>query len=350
MDSLTHRTHPTSSVLMAEAWRGGVLDSIHHGVAAIANAQGDLLEVWGDTGWLTYPRSALKPIQATALAELGVFDGPGTDERHVAVSTASHLAEPFHVETVRQWLTQIGLDDGELLCGPDMPRNAEALASVLAAGGLQSRLYHNCSGKHTGFLRLAQLQGWPIQGYASVNHPAQQHYLDVLSDFIDRDARTQPIAVDGCRMPAMAMTVADFACAMARFASARVRTVERARAVHRVHCAMRAHPAYVSGTGTPSLHLIETTRGRVLVKTGAEGFLTAFVPSEGVAVALKILDGDMRVPFGPMLQILRQHGLILAREMEQLSRLLHIPVYDSGGGEVGCIRAALPSRSSAAPT
>lgn len=343
MDSLTTRTHPTSSVPMAEAWRGEVLDSIHHGVAAVANAQGELLERWGDTGWLTYPRSALKPIQATALAELGVFDGLGIDERHVAISTASHLAEPFHVETVRQWLAQIGLDEGDLSCGPDMPRNAEALASVLAAGGLQSRLYHNCSGKHAGFLRLAQLQGWPIHGYASVTHPAQLHYLDVLSDFIDRDARKQPIAVDGCKLPAVAMTVADFACAMARFASVRVRTPERVRAVRRVHCAMRAHPDYVSGTGTPSLHLIKATDGRVLVKTGAEGFLTAFVPSEGVAVALKILDGDMRVPFGPLLQIMRRHGLILPREMEQLSRYLHIPVHDSGGSEVGCIRAALPS-------
>ena len=53
-----------SPVKMVEVWRGSLVESTHLGVAAVANAHGEIVEGWGDIDLVTYPRSALKPVQA----------------------------------------------------------------------------------------------------------------------------------------------------------------------------------------------------------------------------------------------------------------------------------------------
>ena len=51
-----------SSVKMVEIWRGPLVECVHLGVAAVANAEGEIIEGWGDIGMETFPRSALKPM------------------------------------------------------------------------------------------------------------------------------------------------------------------------------------------------------------------------------------------------------------------------------------------------
>ena len=43
--------------------------------------------------------------------------------------------------------------------------------------------------------------------------------------------------------------------------------------------AMRRHPDHVSGRGQDTEIVCEATEGRILVKTGAEGYLVAFLPA-----------------------------------------------------------------------
>ena len=58
---------------VAEVWRGSVVESVHFGAAAVANARGEIVHGWGDPSFTTYPRSALKPIQAIILVESGAY-------------------------------------------------------------------------------------------------------------------------------------------------------------------------------------------------------------------------------------------------------------------------------------
>jgi L-asparaginase II len=330
-----------SFVKMVEVRRGGQVESLHCGAAAVANARGEIVAGWGDVDTVIYPRSALKPIQAIALVETGAFEKLGLTQRHLALACASHRGETFHTELVASWLGQLGLGEDALACGPDQPMDPAAAANALLNGHAKRRIYHNCSGKHCGFLSVCRHAGWPVEGYDRLDHPAQQLYLDALSEMGETDARALPFGVDGCTLPAAAMPLKMMAAAMARFAERRAASHGRRAAIAAIHEAMRDHPQYVSGTDQPGVRIAGATHGRVIVKTGAEGFIMAFVPAQGLAIALKIADGEPRGRAPALIALLAATGMIDANEREALAPLAEPPVVDSIGRRVGSLRACV---------
>jgi len=166
-------------VPMAEIRRGGILESLHHGAAVVADADGRVLQAWGDPAFVTFPRSSLKPFQAIPLVETGAADAAGLTEEHLALACASHNAEEFQVALVRGWLERLGLTESALVCGPDLPRAQADQAKVWRGGGDRSRIFHNCSGKHCGFLTLTKHLG-ASPAYADPAHPAQRMYLEAF--------------------------------------------------------------------------------------------------------------------------------------------------------------------------
>lgn len=337
-----------SFVRMVEAWRGELVESVHFGAAAVATARGELIGGWGDTEMLVYPRSALKPVQAIALLETGASAAFGLTQRHLALACASHRGEPFHVELATSWLDRLGLDQNALACGPDYPADANAVAAAMREGRPRQRIYHNCSGKHCGFLTVARHHGWPVEGYDRIDHPAQQLYLEALAELSGLDAHALPFGIDGCTLPAAALPLRAYAVMMARFAEARATLPARRAAILGIHDAMRLNPELVSGSDQPGVHVARVTRGRVIVKTGAEGFMTAYVPGAGLAVALKIADGEARARVPALIAVLAGTGLLDASEQRELAGLAQPPVLDSSGQHVGSLRAcgfARPAQS-----
>jgi L-asparaginase II len=126
---------------------------------------------------------------------------------------------------------------------------------------------------------------------------------------------------------------------MARFAAARVKSAPRRAAILAIHDAMRQHPEYISGTAQPGVELTRVTKGRIIMKTGAEGFLTAYVPDQGLGIALKIADGEPRARVPALIALLSAAGLLDAAEQRGLARLAEPPVLNSTGATVGRLRA-----------
>ena len=60
-----------SAQTMVETWRGGLLESYHAGHAVICDAQGAIVESWGNPDQVIFPRSSCKMIQALPLVESG---------------------------------------------------------------------------------------------------------------------------------------------------------------------------------------------------------------------------------------------------------------------------------------
>src|SRR5258705_2857857 len=129
---------------MVEVWRGELVESVHHGVAAVANAAGEIVAGWGDTSLVTYPRSALKPIQAVALVETGAYQALGLTTKHLALACASHRGEPIHTELVSAWLKDLGLAPSALACGTDHPADAASAKAAIREGHPVQPRYHNC--------------------------------------------------------------------------------------------------------------------------------------------------------------------------------------------------------------
>ncbi len=341
-----------SFVKMVEVWRGPLVECVHLGVAVVANAEGEIIEGWGDIGMETFPRSALKPIQAIALVETGAYKERGLTSRHLAMACASHRGQPIHTELVSAWLADLGLDQNALACGPDHPSDEASAAAAIRAGHPTQRIYHNCSGKHCGFLTVAKHRGWALDGYNHIDHPAQQLYLESLSELAGRDAHAMTFGVDGCALPAAALPVKEMAVMMARFAAAKVSSPSRRASIAAIHDAMRRHPEYISGTDQPGVEFARVTKGRIIMKTGAEGFMMVYVPGQGISAVVKIADGNARARVPALIAVLSAVGLLDAAEQRELARLVAPPVLNSVGAEVGRIGAcdfeAAPGRGKGA--
>lgn len=328
-------------VPMAETRRGGILESLHHGVAVVADAEGRILLSWGDPSFVTFPRSSLKPFQAIPLVESGAADAAGLTEEHLALACASHSAEDFQVALVRGWLERLGLADSALVCGPDLPRAQADQIGVIRAGGDRSRVFHNCSGKHCGFLTLAKHIGAPVAGYDDPAHPAQRLYLEAFSELLGEDAARLPRGIDGCGLPAVALPMARMAQAAARWAAAKVATDRRRVAIRRLQSAIRAHPDHLSGRGSPTGQIVRATQGRVLLKGGAEGYVVGFVPERGLGIAVKLADGAARAKMGVFAALLGRLGLLDAAEA--VAAAAEGAIRDSNGRTVGEVRVTLPA-------
>src|SRR5438067_1786827 len=112
-----------------EVTRGPAVESRHRAHAVVCDAAGAVRWSWGDAERRVFPRSALKPIQALPAAARGAAARFGLGGPELAVMTASHQAEPFHLEAVRKILAAIGATEADLFCGPHAPAFAPAAAA-----------------------------------------------------------------------------------------------------------------------------------------------------------------------------------------------------------------------------
>ena len=317
---------PENPVLV-EVWRGGlgteVLESVHRGALVVLGADGAPLLGAGDVSRPVLPRSANKPVQATALLAAGWRP---RDDRELAIGAASHNGEDGHVELARAVLAGSGLTVDDLGCPPALPQHEATRAQWLVAGRAPERVAMNCSGKHAAMLAACVAAGWPTAGYLERDHPLQQAIEARLGE-----AAGEPVAAvvtDGCGAPQHALSLTGLARGVLSLVQAGAGTPGRL-----VADAMRAHPWLVAGTGREDTELMQAVEG-LLVKVGADGVHVAALPGAG-AVALKMDDGGERGRMPALTAALLRLGV----PAETLSGWLATPV-SGGTGTVGEVRAA----------
>ena len=162
-------------------WCEEMKSSLHYGHYTVATSDGSIVEGSGDIHFVTYPRSALKPIQALQLITSGAADAFGLGDTHLSLACSSHWAEPFHVDAVSAWLADLSCTEDDLICGRDYPLDEAAKESLLRQNVDRSRVFHNCSGKHAGFLTTCRHLSHDITGYDEFDHPIQIRYREDLS-------------------------------------------------------------------------------------------------------------------------------------------------------------------------
>jgi L-asparaginase II len=314
--------------ILVEVTRGALVESIHRGAIAIADADGTIRFALGDVDTPVYTRSSLKPIQALPLVESGAADAFELGDEEVALACASHSGEPMHTSRVAAWLERIGCRDSDLACGPQAPRAEAALEEMLRRGEKPTRIHNNCSGKHTGFLTVARHWGVATAGYERVDHPVQQAVLTFVQDL--SGYRNPAWGVDGCAAPNFALPLTAFARALAKIAGRR--TVGASRILR----SMMAHPELVAGTGRSCTALMHAAHGRAAVKVGAEGVYAGMVIESGLGIALKIDDGAGRAAETAIAAVLDKLGVLDGSAAE----FIQAPVLNTRGHPVGERRPA----------
>jgi L-asparaginase II len=301
--------------VVAEVERSGFVESRHRGSVSALASDGSPALRRGSPDDPVFPRSANKPMQAAAMARLGL----ALEGELLALSSASHSGEDFHVEGVRRILSGAKLDPGALRCPSQWPLDQE-----LAVTRGRSRLRMNCSGKHAAMLATCVLNGWPTESYLAADHPLQVAVRDTVSELTGEDIVTT--GVDGCGAPLFAVTLTGVARGFRAIVLAAPGSHER-----RVADAMRAHPQWTSGTHREERRLMDAVPG-LLVKGGAEG-IDAFAFADGRAGAIKVDDGAARARTPVTVAVLRALGAGAVPD-----ELATVPVR-GGEATVGEIRA-----------
>jgi L-asparaginase II len=275
--------------------RGDLVES-RHLVHAVVVRGGEVAESWGDPEVVSFVRSAAKPLQALPLVSYGL------PEDELAIACASHESLPEQLVAVRALLERAGATTDDLECGAEHG----------------SKLRHNCSGKHAGFLFLARQRGWPTEGYRLTDHPVQQGVRALVAEAVGRELES---AVDGCGVPTFALSLVEMARAFAGLVQGEPAGAD---AVVR---AMTAYPQLIGGPGAVDTLVMGALPGSV-AKRGAEGVLCVGLP-DGTGVALKVDDGANRAAYAAA-------GLVLG-----IAELAERPVRNSRGETVGTISATV---------
>ncbi|QNB46588.1 asparaginase [Thermanaerosceptrum fracticalcis] len=306
-------------VKLVEVTRGDVVESVHRGVVAVVDSEGKLVASAGDPRYLTYIRSAAKPMQAIPVLESGAASHYSLSLEEIAVLTASHSGEEEHVRVVMQVLSKIGLTAAYLQCGTHPPLHRPSAKALIAKGLEPTVLHCSCSGKHAGMLILTRFNEWNLDDYYKLEHPVQQLMLQCMADFAGLNPEEIPIGIDGCGVPVFAMTVEKMAFSYARLAQPESFAPERKEASLKLREAMTAYPSLVAGTGRLATDLMKVVGNKLVAKDGAEGVFCISVPAKGWGIALKIEDGHTRAVGPAVIAVLDQLGLITGEEKELLA-------------------------------
>ena len=168
----------SAPVVVAEVVRSGFVEGRHHGSVVALDADGSVAWSVGDVDSAMLPRSCNKPIQALGMLRAGL----DLDGELLALAAASHSGEPFHLDGVRRILAGAGLTEADLQTPPDYPLDDDARATHIRAGGAQSSVAMNCSGKHAAMLATCVVNGWDTATYRDPGHPLQKQIEATFSE------------------------------------------------------------------------------------------------------------------------------------------------------------------------
>jgi L-asparaginase II len=308
--------------------RGRTVECVHHGTVAVCNVDGELVSGLGDVQALNFARSALKPLQALPFVE---DDGParfGFGSHEVALMCASHSGEAVHVQIVRRMLSRIGAGEADLQCGAHPPLYFTATGEPVPRARYGA-MFHNCSGKHAGFLAYCRLHGHRLADYLAPESALQVRVRNTVQQF----AGASPIesGIDGCSAPNYALPLSQLALAYAQLAAA------PDAALAALRYAMLRHPDLVSGTQRSDLALAQTGGGDWIAKSGADGVQAIGVRSRGLGIAVRIADGNARALHTVTAEVLHQIGLLPRPAESALARYFRPSLTNYRGQMVGSL-------------
>jgi L-asparaginase II len=220
-------------------------------------------------------------------------------------------------------LGDVGLGPTDLQCPLGWPRDPQAKDLLVAAGHRhQQRIYHNCSGKHAGWLAACVAAGEPTDTYLDPDHPLQRRIRSLIEDVTGFAA--DPVGVDGCGAPTLRGNLVGLARSFS--------TLSIEPRFERARLAMHRFPAVVASNTMADGKFAAWWGGPV--KVGAQGLIAA--GRNGIGIAAKSHEGSVDIATAAIAEAARQLGLLSAAAEEALTDVRRIPVL-GGGRRVGSI-------------
>ena len=312
--------------------RGAGIESRHRVHAAVVDASDRLVGSAREPETVTMWRSCAKPFQVMPLIASGGFDEVGWSDDELALASASHGGEPEHVAIAESMLRDLGLEEGDLACGPHDPLSPRGARIIRDAGARPTRLHNNCSGKHAAMLARAHFSGWTLAGYERDEHPVQMAALQEVSRWTDVPVPKIIRAVDGCGVVVFGLPLDAMARAYARLAVAVSRGDEIPSRITR---AITTRPFVFGGSDRFDSLVVEETNGRVISKVGAEGVHSVAVFDLGLGFTIKVEDGATRAQYPAVLRMLELLGALPESLSPKLAEYGRARIRNTRGEVVG---------------
>ncbi|MCE1252904.1 MAG: asparaginase [Anaerolineae bacterium] len=334
---------------LVELTRGPLVESIHYGAAVLVDSNGRTIFEVGDPQTIVYLRSSSKPIQVLPFVEAGGIEKYKLSPKEVALMCSSHAGMDEHVKTVEGIQAKVGFSEKDLMCGVHPPMHRDTMIRMEANHERYTPNRHMCSGKHSGFLAYATLRNESYKDYLNPEHAIQKSIRDTFAEMCDYPAEKVAIGIDGCSAPVFGVPLYNAAYAFARFCDPINLSLQRAAACHKIMQAMMEYPEMVAGGGRFDTRLMETARGKLIAKCGAEGYQVVAIPagvisagSPGMALTIKVSDGDAVDRVAPLISvyILAQLGILNDKEAELLADYNRRPLFNWRKLPIGEIRPA----------
>jgi L-asparaginase II len=166
--------------------------------------------------------------------------------------------------------------------------------------------FHNCSGKHLGYVLSIKAEGGDPSNYLRVDEPQFGTLQNIVCDALDRPRSTLPVTTDGCQMPNYAISIEEMARLYVGLANAEHSQLANLASENRQYYMelsrlMGEHPQIIGGSdrldtsvmsGALDLH----GNPHVIAKEGADGMLAIGVGAcerypHGLGVLIKLSSG-----------------------------------------------------------
>ena len=266
--------------------RNSSIESVHRVHAVICDIKGRILISSGDPNYDTFIRSALKPFQALPFVSSGTYQQIKCGEESLAIASSSHKGTPKHAREVFKILWNADIDVTDMQC--PIPNKK------------QSKLEHNCSGKHASFLATCKKMNWEQSNYLDKDHPIQVEIKRRVSEILEIPTQELITATDDCGAPTLLLRLNQMAILYAHFGYSNHQDLEQIRRSY------IKYPELISGIGGFDTELMSRSHGQVISKGGSEGIQCIARVGEGLGLAIKVEDGSRRAKHAAAIHILKQ--------------------------------------------
>lgn len=317
--------------LLSQNIRGGLIEEEHFGIFLEYTKHGTKNIAGRDNGYPFYLRSCMKPIQLAAVSE--IIDSFDLTDEEIAVSTASHSGEDFHIETILGILKKAGLNEKNLLCPSQEPLNIESKKKLIKNNQQSQAIHNNCSGKHAAMLMYCVLKGFDINNYTDINHPIQKHILNFSADICGMKIQECPISKDGCTLPVIAVPLENMAKGFLEvFTNSKYKKIRQA---------VLEKPYYAGGHKRLDSEIIAAGGKNLIAKVGAGNICCVADLKENSCYIIKISDGDNFARGLILTKFLKKRKKLISIELSSLNEMFSDKITDETGFILGEIKTYL---------
>ena len=274
-----------NGILRVDYLRDGLLEEFHEGVYEVG-----VSTVSSSTPY--YLRSCAKPLQASLLISYNI----DFTQEEIAFCSGSHAGEICHIETAKNILNKLKLDESFLQCGIHPPLSRSMQDKMLLSGEKYSVLHNNCSGKHLGFLAICQKNGWDLKNYYKPEHPLQLEVKKRIFELCEiSNDNTYPVTTDGCGVPIVSMPLKNLLLGYKKLAKFYPQIIE----------AILQNPYIYGGENRLDTEIVQNSKN-IIAKVGAEGLCVVYNLERDAGFVVKMNDASMEARKIAVLEIINR--------------------------------------------